>query len=232
MVFAAKPNNAQIKYDAHVSTDVGVSYLEEAPDADYAVTGTITEAVDRLTATKLTSLTFTPTNSFDATRLESATTTEIAAGTNLIYWEDTGEWGAVEDVTNNGDGTYTLENVWRAVGGFDSVPAPHAVTQTVWFFTYGKGLSAEHTLALSLRLKLISNAPGGDYPLASACGNYARHNYPSIETESGSGSDDQYRLRTRGDRAPLMTFWLTGKLPIDYWTAQSPSKPQTTRRSR
>jgi len=168
LVFAAKPSNSQIKYDAWVSTDVGVTYIEEASDADYAVKGTITEAVVRLTANKLTTLTFTPSNTFDATRLESATVAEIGTGSNLIYWADTGEWGAVETITNNGDGTYTLTNIWRAVGGFDSVPAPHSAGTTAWFFTYGKALSLEHAAALSLRLKLISNAPGGDYALASA----------------------------------------------------------------
>ncbi len=170
LVFAAKPSNSQIKYDVQVSTDAGVSYLEEGPDADFAVKGIITEAVDRLTDEKLTSLTFTPDNTFDATRLESATEAEIATGENLIYWPDTGEWGAVETIVDNDDGTYTLENIWRAVGGFDSVPAPHSPGATVWFFTYGKGLSAEHAAASSLRLKLISNAPGADYSifLASA----------------------------------------------------------------
>lgn len=168
LVFAAKPNNAQIKYDVKVSTDSGVTYTEETSDADFAVSGTITEAVDRLTATKLTSLTFTPDNTLEAARLESATATEIATGSNLIYWPDTGEWGAVEDVTDNGDGTFTLENIWRAVGGFDSVPAPHSAGGTVWFFTYGRGLSAEHVAASSLRLKLISNALGSDFAEADA----------------------------------------------------------------
>lgn len=168
LVFAAKPNNTQIKYDGKVSTDDGASYTEEFSDADYAIKGTITEAVERLTDVKLTSLTFTPANELEADRLESASTSQIAGGQNLIYWADTGEWGAVEDVTDNGDGTFTLENVWRAVGGFDSTPAPHAAGATVWFFTYGRGITSEHAVASALKLKLISNAPGGDYESASA----------------------------------------------------------------
>ena len=168
LVFAAKPNDAQMKYDVKVSTDLGTSYAEEMADADFAIKGTTTEAVDRLTADKLTSLTFTPDNTFDATRLESASTSDIATGENLIYWPDTGEWGAVEDITDNGDGTYTLENIWRAVGGFDSVPAPHVAGSEVWFFTYGKGLTAEHAAATALRLKLISNVLGSDFAESSA----------------------------------------------------------------
>jgi hypothetical protein len=168
LTFAAKPSDSQIKYDVQVSLDSGVSYVEEGPDADYAITGNITEAVDRLTDTKLTSLTFTPTNTFDATRLENATAAEISTGSNLIYWEDTGEWGAVETITDNGDGTYLLENIWRAVGGFDSVPAPHSAGAAVWFFTYGRGFTSEHAVSTSLLLKLLSNAPGADFALADA----------------------------------------------------------------
>jgi hypothetical protein len=163
LVFAAKPNNTQIKYDVKVSIDSGVTYTEEASDADYAVKGTITESVARLTAVKLTSLTFTPANTLEAANLESASTSEIAGGQNLIYWEDTGEWGAVETITDNGDGTFTLANVWRAVGGFDSVPAPHSAGATVWFFSGARAITAEHAAATALKLKLISNAPGGDF---------------------------------------------------------------------
>lgn len=168
LVFAAKPNNAQVKYDIKVSTDSGATYVEEGPDADFAIVGTITEAVDRLTDVKLASLTFTPANPLEAARLESASTSEIATGSNLIYWPDTGEWGAVETITDEGDGTFTLANVWRAVGGFDSVPAPHSAGATIWFFSYGKGLSSEHAAATALKLKLISNALGSDFAEADA----------------------------------------------------------------
>ena len=168
LVFATKPNNAQIKYDIKVSTNVGVSFTEEGSDADYAIKGTITEAVERLTDVKLTSLTFTPSNSLEAARLESATAAQVASGVNLIYWPDTGEWGAVETVTDNLDGTYTLENVWRAIGGFDSVPQAHTAGSTIWFFTYGRGFSAAHAAGSNLQLKLISNALGADLDEADA----------------------------------------------------------------
>lgn len=168
LVFAAKPNNTQIKYDVKVSDDLGASYVEESPDIDFAIKGTITEAVERLTDVKLTSLTFTPDNTFEAGNLEDASVDEIAAGSNLIYWPDTGEWGAVETVVDNGDGTYTLGNIWRAVGGFDSVPASHDAGATIWFFTDRRALSSEHDAGSDLRLELISNAPGGDYESAAA----------------------------------------------------------------
>jgi hypothetical protein len=169
LVLAEKPNNAQIKYDVKVSTDSGVTYVEEASDADFAIKGTITESVARLTANKLTSLTFTPANSLEAANLETATATEISENfENLIYWADTGEWGAVETVTDNGDGTFTLGNVWRAVGPFDSVPTPHLAGATVWFFSSRRALTLEHAAASSLRLKLISNALGSDFSESSA----------------------------------------------------------------
>lgn len=141
LVFAGKPNGAQVNFDTYVSTDGGTTYLQEGSRTDFAITGTITEAIERLTDPVLASLTFTPTNTFDATRLASATPDEIAGGENILYFED-GEFCAVEDITDNGDGSYTLENVWRAVHPFDSVPAPHVAGSRVWFITYGRLVSA------------------------------------------------------------------------------------------
>lgn len=155
-VFAAKPNNAHQNFDTYVSTDAGVTYNQVGTNTDFAITGIITESVARLSAAVLPSLTFTPSSSFDATRLESATAAEIANGENIIYWPDTGEFMAVEDITDNGDGTYTLENIWRAVHPFDSVPAPHTAGQRVWFFTYGKLVTTtEYASTTATRTKIL-----------------------------------------------------------------------------
>lgn len=155
-VFAAKPNNAHQNFDTYVSTDAGVTYSQVGTNTDFAITGIITESVARLSAAVLPSLTFTPSSSFDATRLESATAAEIANGENIIYWPDTGEFMAVEDITDNGDGTYTLENIWRAVHPFDSVPAPHTAGQRVWFFTYGRLVTTtEYASTTATRTKIL-----------------------------------------------------------------------------
>lgn len=169
LVFAAKPNGAQLNFDTYVSTDGGTTYVQESSATDFAITGVITEAIDRLTDPVLTSLTLTPTNSFDATRLESATVEEIANGENILYFEDTGEFMAVETITDNGDGTYTLTNIWRAVHPFDSVPAPHSAGARVWFFTYGKTISGStYADPTSTKTKILPRTVSDVLDLADA----------------------------------------------------------------
>lgn len=169
LVFAGKPNGAQMNFDTYVSIDAGVTYLQEGSRTDFAITGTITEAINRLTDALLTELTFTPTNSFDATRLASVTAAQIASGQNILYFEDTGEFMAVETITNNGDGTFTLEDIWRAVHPFDSVPSPHLAGSRVWFFTYGRLVTAtEYADPSTPRVKILPRTVSAVLDLASA----------------------------------------------------------------
>lgn len=169
LVFAAKPEGSQLNFDTYVSTDGGTTYLQEGSQTDFAITGLITESIARLTDAVLLELTFTPTNVFDATRLASATADQIAAGQNVIYFEDTGEFMAVESITNNGDGTYTLENIWRAVHPFDSVPAPHSAGARVWFFTYGNVISgSEYADGTATKTKILPRTVSAVLALADA----------------------------------------------------------------
>lgn len=168
LVFAGKPNGAAINFDTFVSVDAGVSYTQEGSRTDFAITGLITESIARLTGPVLDGLTFTPTNSFDASRLTSATPDQIATGQNILYFED-GEFMAVETITNNGDGTYTLENIWRAVHPFDSVPAPHSAGARVWFITYGKALTgSEYADPTNTRTKVLTRTVSDVLALADA----------------------------------------------------------------
>jgi hypothetical protein len=169
LAFAAKPNGAQMDFDTYVSTDGGLSYVQEGSRTDFAITGTISEAIERLTDPVLTALTFTPASAFEATRLESATPAEIASGQNILYFEDTGEFMAVEDITDNGDGTYTLGNIWRAVHPYDSVPAPHAANSRAWFITYGKVVSgSEYADPTTTRTKILPRTVSNVLDLADA----------------------------------------------------------------
>lgn len=170
LAFAAKPNNSQLNFDTYVSTDAGVTYLQEGSQTDFAITGTITETINRLTDPVLTSLTFTPANSFDATRLESATAAEIASNAeNILYFEDTGEFMAVESITDNGNGTFTLGNIWRAVHPFDSVPSPHLAGARVWFFTYGRAITAsEYAASTTTRTKILPRTLSAVLDIADA----------------------------------------------------------------
>jgi hypothetical protein len=169
LVFAGKPNGAQMNFDTYVSIDAGVTYLQEGSRTDFAITGTITESINRLSDAVLAELTFTPTNSFDATRLTSATEAQIASGQNILYFEDTGEFMAIETITNNGDGTFTLEDIWRAVHPFDSVPAPHSAGARAWFITYGRLVTAtEYADPSTPRVKILPRTVSAVLDLASA----------------------------------------------------------------
>lgn len=168
LIFAERPNNQQLDYEAHVSSDGGASYVEQGSSVAWAISGVITEPIDRLTDDVLTSLTFTPENEFEASRLASATAEQIASGSNLIYFDDgTDEFMAVEDITDNGDGTFTLENIWRAV--MDSVPSPHGGSVTVWFFSYGNLVTpSEYSDGTATRTKLLSHTLSETFDIGDA----------------------------------------------------------------
>lgn len=169
LVFAGKPSGSQINFDTYVSTDGGTTYGQESSRTSFAITGTITEAIERLTDPVLDSLTFTPTNAFDATRLASATEADIGANQNIIYFEDSAEFMAVETITENEDGTYTLENIWRAVHPYDSVPNPHSAGARVWFFTYGKAITgSEYADGTATKTKVLPRTVSAQLQLASA----------------------------------------------------------------
>lgn len=168
-VFAAKPNNAQINFDVYVSTDGGTNYSRVASNVDFAITGTITEAIPRLSEDTLDELTFTPSSTFDASRLVSATPTQIAAGANLIVFDDGSEFLAVEGISDNGDGTFSLTNIWRAVHPLDSVPSPHLAGARVWFFTYGKTVPPdEYTATTATKTKVTPRNLSATLDLADA----------------------------------------------------------------
>lgn len=51
------------------------------------------------------------------------------------------EWIAWETITNNGDGTWTLEGVWRGV--LDTVPDDHSAGDRIWFSSEGSGTTED-----------------------------------------------------------------------------------------
>lgn len=154
LVFARKPASTLVNYDLRVQ-ESGV-YVDRAAAVPFAVSGTITESVARLTDVTISTLTFTPDSSFEASRLRSASAEDVGAGSNLIFWDDgTEEYGAVEGIEENLDGTFTLSTVWRAV--MPSVPVPHAAGARVWFFTYGAARpSTSYSSGNTARVKLLS----------------------------------------------------------------------------
>jgi hypothetical protein len=100
-------------------------------------------------------------------RLLAASASDVARGTNLLLFADTGEICAFEALTDNGDGSVTLSNVWR--GLLDTVPEAHAAGVRVWFFSYGEAIPPEtYAQGATIRAKLLSNALRGQSDPAAA----------------------------------------------------------------
>lgn len=73
--------------------------------------------------------------SIDLDIIESATQAQVLAGlVNFAYLND--EIICFESMTDNGGGSYTLNNVWR--GLLDTVPADHSDGDRIWFGYYGQ----------------------------------------------------------------------------------------------
>lgn len=99
--------------------------LGQLSETDYDTTGFVVEAV-----------------AIDADLIEAGTATTIATqGAGLFLIGDPAsdhEWIAAESVTDNLDGTVTLDNVWR--GLLDTPPRTWTAGDRVWFFAAGSAL--------------------------------------------------------------------------------------------
>ena len=165
MFLAKRPNSSQQDYNIYISDDGGATYTLLLSKVDFTPTATLNVEVLRLSDVELTDIIVTPEDSLLVTLLESFTAADLAAGKNLFQWGS--EVGSFEEVTDNGDGTYTLGVVWRAT--LDSTPQPHAAGERLYFFYYGFGLSPlTYPTGTSLKFKLLANTINGSYPEASA----------------------------------------------------------------
>lgn len=165
MFLAKRPNSSQQDYDIYISLDGGTTYEKLISKVEFTPTATLVVDVPRLSDVELTEIVVTPEDSLLITLLENMTPAEIAAGENLFQWGD--EVGAVEEVTDNGDGTYSLGVVWRAV--LDSTPQRHSAGERLWFFSNGMGLSpGTYPEATALKFKFVTNTINGSLAVADA----------------------------------------------------------------
>lgn len=167
MTFARPANSNYIDYDFRIS-ESGQPYASREDSAPFTPMGTLTSAYSGLTADIDTSNSLTITKVFGMSQLAACTATDILAGENLIYFEDTEEFAAFQDITDNGDGTVTLNNVWRGIVG--SPRMPHASGSRVWFISYGMASSEEDDFDLAevLNVKHVTRTINGLLPESSA----------------------------------------------------------------
>jgi len=129
---AERPDNTHIAYDGAIDGDT------DALNADFAPTGTLSAGLSQLTETDYDTTGFDVAGMADADLIEAGSSTSIAnEGAGLALLGDpaslTHEWIAFESVTDNEDGTVTLDNIWRGV--LDTPPREHAAGTRVWFFS-------------------------------------------------------------------------------------------------
>ena len=134
---ASPPNENNTSFDAEVDDNADTVYSVDQDNAEFSATALVHTQYPFTTAEYDTSVGLRIKSISDTTIFAAATATAISEdGANLAIVGD--EIVAYESFTNNGDGTYTLTNVWRGV--LDTSPRTHAVDARVFFLD--KGLSS------------------------------------------------------------------------------------------
>lgn len=127
IVSAVAPAGSE-QFNVYTSKDAGANYNSSEEGLVYTtnatLASTITESAGFTTGILPTVVISNPTD-----EIESVTAGEVVQGAGLFYIGQ--ELFAHTSVTDNGDGTWTLINVRRAL--LDTVPSSHAVGDRVWF---------------------------------------------------------------------------------------------------
>lgn len=168
-IFSTRTNISQLNYSAYISTD-GTTYTLASANESFTPAATISGTLAQNTADVYAgSLTISPLDADNLFIVGSADTGSIRNGQNLfvIKSANTEEICAFETFTNNGDGTYTISNIWR--GLFDTVPQAHPTGSKIWFYSYGDGYPVNiFTAGNTAYVKLQNNALNSASNLTSA----------------------------------------------------------------
>jgi hypothetical protein len=136
---AERPDATHIDYTGLLNANED----DAALSTDFTPTGTLAANLDQLSGTDYNTAGFDVENiATDADLIEAGTSTTIATqGAGLALIGDPGadhEWIAFESVTDNLDGSVTLDNIWR--GLLDTPPRTWTLGDRVWFFNVGSAL--------------------------------------------------------------------------------------------
>lgn len=125
----------------HIAFTGALNGATDAPDSDFAPTGTLAADYPQLSTGDYDMVGFDVSTVTDAENIAAATAADIATlGASLALLGDPAgahEWIAFEGVSVSGT-TVTLDNVWR--GLLDTPPIAHAAGARVWFFSQGAAL--------------------------------------------------------------------------------------------
>lgn len=164
MTYAVRANGLDQGYDVWSDIAGGITYSLTNTTNVFCPAGTLNAAMLKNTAAQIPSVIVT--SGRDMGLLASASTAEFQSGVNLLQIGN--EILAYQNITDNGNGTYTLAPCWRGI--FDTVPEDHASGDRCWFFSDGVGLTEDdpYPADLALTAKLLPFNLIGKLPIASA----------------------------------------------------------------
>ena len=163
--FAERAGSNQ-SFDLFVSEDAGASFAAREQAADFAPVGTLLNAYNATNPVD-TSNSLIINFGADMNRLGNVAAADVMRGANLALIADTGEIIGFQTITDNSNGTVTLNNIWR--GLLDTVVSKHAAGARIWFFSEGQAFPEEnYALSQNLSVKFLPNSPNGQLPLSAA----------------------------------------------------------------
>jgi hypothetical protein len=127
IVSAVAPTGSE-EFDVYTSTDAGATYNPSEEGIVYTANARLSTAISA-TAGFTTGILGTVVITTPSEEIASVAVADIEAGAGLFYIGQ--ELFAHTTVVDNGDGTFNLVNVRRAL--LDTVPTAHAVNDRVWF---------------------------------------------------------------------------------------------------
>lgn len=128
IIVSAEAPTGSNEFDVWTSNDGGATYSQSEQGLVYTAVGTLNGAITAA-ASLTTGILATVTITSNSDEIEPVTAAELAQGAGMFYIGT--ELFAHTGVTDNGDGTFTLINVRRAL--LDTVPAAHSIGDKVWF---------------------------------------------------------------------------------------------------
>jgi hypothetical protein len=147
LLVAAQAPDESNEYDVYTSIDGGTSYDAAEENILYNTRAVLNTAITNLSTGVIPSLTMTG----SAEDLEDYSVAEVGQGAGMLLIG--GELMAYQSFTDNGDGTFNLENVWRAL--LDTAPTAHNIGSTVWFIEGDAVIDQPFASTTAVRVKLL-----------------------------------------------------------------------------
>lgn len=157
-------SGSTIAYDVWVDTAGGTDFVQTNSIDALTPSGTLTAALPDTGPE--TGGSFTITGVVNAEDIDAGTAGSREAGENLLLVGD--ELIAWDDITDNGDGTYTVTGIYR--GALDTVQMDHGSGARVYFMSEGAGTTNEDGYGgdVTLNAKLVPKSIVETLPLADA----------------------------------------------------------------